>query len=330
MNKFVVITTINLPRFEKLSLFIDAGYEVVIVGDLKTNNTAWENLPKDIHYLSFQDQERMSPELSNLIGPNTYARKNFGYIYAAGKGATIILDTDDDTFFRNSVNCPIKFTQEGKRWEFYGNNTFNPYKFYAPASRIWPRGFPLRELVDNLNSRNLDVRESNQSESDIYQFLVSGEPDVDAIYRLTVSPEPMDFEVNDELVFLHGSTFSPANTQATVWVNTEKFEFLYIPRNVAFRFCDILKMFVAQTNSSIAYGGFLFEQIRNEHDLMKDFESEVDVYLRSELAVKALITHKPDNLPSAYEVLSDSGIVPTDEVHIAQLFRKLINENIDR
>lgn len=330
IKKFVVITSINPPRFEKLKLFTDADYEVVIVGDRKTDEAAWNIAIEKVHFLSYKAQEDISLELSNLIGPNSYARKNFGYIFALRLGADVILDTDDDTFFRDSVNCPIEFIKNASWFEYKAEETFNPYQFFAYGERMWPRGYPLREIVNNLNNGKPELRQTTNSQVDILQFLVSGDPDVDAIFRLTVSPEPKLFGVSHELVNLGKDSYVPANTQAAFWINRAGFEFLYIPRNVAFRFCDILKMFVAQSTLTLAYGGFLFEQIRNDHDLIKDFESEVDVYLKTELTIQTLREHKMKNIEDCYISLSQVGVVPEDEVKIATLFASLMNEYINR
>lgn len=117
---------------------------------------------------------------------------------------------------------------------------------------------------------------------------------------------------------------SPGNTQSTLWVNPEKFKYLYIPRWVTFRFCDILKMYIAQTRSNFSYAGFWSEQYRNPHDYMVDFESEVQCYLNTERLVAHLETSETLDLHQIYSELADIGICTKQEAEAAMLFESIL------
>jgi len=61
---------------------------------------------------------------------------------------------------------------------------------------------------------------------------------------------------------------------------------LYLPCFVSFRMTDIWRSFVAQAalwvhGSTLAFHSATVEQVRNEHNLMKDFQDEVIGYLNN-------------------------------------------------
>ena len=319
--KYVVITSINPPH-DRLSNFVELGYKVV-VGDNKTDSETWKQLPKDIVYLSLLDQREISPQLDDLIGRGTYARKNFGYLWAAQNGATIIWDTDDDTFVRQEVGDPLSYVDLNFRTSSPVNTVWNPFSYFAQNSKLWPRGYPLQLVFPEVIARELEIENDTfvlNPRIDILQMLVSGDPDVDAIYRLLVNPYSMNFPPSQKVVDIDFTSWSPGNTQATLWLNRLSFPFLYVPRWVSFRFCDILKMYIAQTSNYLSYGGFLMEQVRNEHDLMADFESEIPVYLLVVNLLKILSGCRGESLSMIYERLVMQSICEPREIEAAALF----------
>jgi len=95
MNNFIVTTTINKKTLalEKYSNLKD--WNLIVVGDKKTPHNYYKN-NKKIIYLSPNDQEKIDTKLSNLIGWNCVARRNFGFILATKLGAKLIATVDDD------------------------------------------------------------------------------------------------------------------------------------------------------------------------------------------------------------------------------------------
>ena len=103
------------------------------------------------------------------------------------------------------------------------------------------------------------------------------------------------------------------------------FPLLYLPVYTTFRFTDILRGLIAQPimwlyNYHLGFTSASVVQKRNKHNLIKDFESEIPMYLHSERIVPIVqdaIHNKnsiSDNLYEAYKALYRAGIVPKDEI----------------
>jgi len=308
------------------------GWQIVVVGDLSTNHAEWHSVVSDsLHYLSPTDQDKLFPEFSKIIGYKNYARKNIGYLYAAMNGATQIFDTDDDTFIRKESLVYFKDFNNCDFFDVNGEDFFNPYLYFAEGSDIWPRGYPLRFVSSDkrkLRQGQTISKSNSRINFDVLQTLVNSEPDVDAIYRMTVTDNIKDFEVSSSILKINKPIFVPGNTQSTLWINSKKFRFLYVPRWVSFRFCDILKMYIAQRYSELAYAGFWTDQIRNPHDYMVDFESEIECYLQTEPAIKYLKSTSESNLAKIYKDLFELRICKELEAEAAGMFENLMKELI--
>ena len=164
----------------------------------------------------------------------------------------------------------------------------------------------------------------NSVQIGIVQSLVRGDPDVDAICRLT-QPANIDrlaFVDNKQVAFDRGC-YVPANTQATLWLNRPLFYLLYVPCTVSFRFCDILKMYVAQRclwqhDLRLCYTSPLVHQKRNEHDLLQDLDSEHSMHMQVLKLIDALepvqLQGTVDDLSTIYQQLIDVGIVQQQEM----------------
>ncbi len=324
--KCVVITSINPPN-ARLSEFVELGYEVIVVGDTKTDEDLWQNLPEGILYLGIQQQEEFAPELSQAIGWKTYARKNIGYLYALARGAQTIWETDDDTFARSEVGDPLSFLGAKAQSQLVSGTTasvWNPYSEFAPASGLWPRGMPLALIRA---SSQATIQTDSTESWDVLQTLVNLEPDVDAIFRLTVSDSIFDFPPTRNLFTLGRNVVSPGNTQSTFWKRDHAARFTYFPSTVSNRFADILKMYVAQTNLRVAYAGFLTEQIRNAHDYMMDFREETDMYLKLDVLVDYILNvEHASGLSEIYRELAHLGICLPRESQIVEAFEKKFDE----
>lgn len=328
--KCVLITSINPPH-ARLSEFVDLGYEVIVVGDTKTNEQLWRNLPQGIIYLGVKQQEEFAPVLSQAIGWKTYARKNIGYLYALARGAQTIWETDDDTFVRPDVGDPLLYLgTEAESKEILGTtpSVWNPYEEFAPASGLWPRGMPLAMIRTN---SKVEVRENSGETWDVLQTLVNLEPDVDAIFRLTVSDSIFDLPATKNIFNIGSLLVSPGNTQSTFWKRGQTARFTYFPSTVSNRFADILKMYVAQVTLQLAYAGFLTEQVRNAHDYMTDFREETDMYLKLDALVHYIQNaDQSRDLIDIYADLVRLGICLPRELQIVQEFEKKFDEVINR
>jgi len=315
MDKFIVITSIFLPTeaIEKFAKLND--WKVIVVGDKKTA-TDWNY--QGVTYLSPEGQQEVANEFSGLLPWNSYTRKNIGYFYAISKGARVIYESDDDNIpLDNWVNEP-EFSTDA---ELLSDASFVNIYSYFTDKKVWPRGIPLRCVLDPETpkasaAKNLKVG--------VWQFLADGDPDVDAIYRLT-NNTPIYFNWRTSLV-MDQDTCCPFNSQNT-YFRREVFPLLYLPSTVTFRFTDILRGLVAQpilwaAGYHLGFAGATVLQKRNPHDYLKDFESEIPCYLTAEkvvqIAKEAVYREKsiPENLLSVYRALSDKGIVTDKELEI--------------
>jgi hypothetical protein len=325
MNKWVVITSINGPQ-PRYRDYIERGWHLVVVGDLKSPSKEFENWNTESqHFLSAQMQSEMYPELSDAIGFNTYARKNLGYLYALAQGAKVIWETDDDTFIRPELPDPTALFEISGNYVVRGKRqAFNPYVYFAPNSGLWPRGFPLRNVslgrFSHPESISVEEENFNLDDVDVIQTLVNLEPDVDAIYRLVIGDNQLEFPYRNDLLLLDNGIVAPGNTQSTFWSTKRSFPYMYVPRHVDFRFCDILKSFVAQSELKMAYGGFLVDQVRNPHDYLDDFKSEVSCYLQSEKVIEIVTSRKTRSIIEVYKELIEAHICEESELEILSLF----------
>jgi hypothetical protein len=315
MRKFIVITSIFEPTEAVTAFARQEDYKLVVVGDKKTPS-GWRC--NNVDFLSVEKQETIGFELEKYLPYNHYCRKMLGYLYAMSQQADVIIDTDDD-------NIPL---QEWGFPAFYGNfpvlpsnyGFINIYDFYT-SQKIWPRGLPLK-YINSKNKIQRDEIVEQEVNIGVWQGLANGDPDVDATYRLTSDQECI-FEDNGYYVLEKG-TVTPFNSQNTAFLK-DLFVLLYLPGFVTFRFTDILRGLIAQPimwlyGYRLGFTNATVIQKRNPHDYMKDFESEIPMYLHSEAIIESVSTSisknvsMGDNLHRAYLKLNSMNIVPKEEI----------------
>lgn len=314
----LVVTSIQRPTPQLRSLIESHDFHsVVVVGDLKTpSDWSWPGSK----YLSIEEQLFIQPKLAELTPWNTYARKNLGYLACLADGATVIFESDDDNGpLPRLVPLAIEATFEGKVVESE-SGWINPYRM-TNRPDIWPRGLPLDEIQNNTTYKSADCRIDNVA---VQQWLAAGEPDVDAIYRLTRGESSAELE-GGRFAVGHGS-FTPFNSQSTAWHSL--FELMYLPATVSFRMTDIWRSFIAlrvmhSVGASLVYMGPGVHQDRNPHNLLSDFESEIPGY-RWNGRIRGLLDEVPFavgdsinvRLRRCYEALVSAEIVDSDELTI--------------
>lgn len=319
-EKVIVITTIFRPTEAALKFSKLPGWHLVVAGDRKTPGD-WA-VP-GATFLSAADQEASGYQVAKALPWNHYCRKMIGYVHAIKRGAQVIVDTDDDNLPKADWAFPpfegeFPATADGLGF-------VNVYKLYTDM-RIWPRGFPLQLLTSEKSVVKRSALGPKPCRVGIWQGLADGDPDVDAIYRLTDNT-PCCFSDGPPVV-LGKETLCPFNSQNTAY-RRELFPLLYMPAHVTFRFTDILRGLVAQpilwaAGWRLGFTKATVVQERNPHDYLKDFQSEIPCYLHAVAvidAVKAAI--KPegsvgDNLHRAYRELVRVGIVPEKELPLLE------------
>lgn len=339
VNKINIVVITSISQYDSfginklLSFLMSNKLKAVIVADKKT--PAWPNDPH-IDFLSINRQMELWPKLAIKIPFNHYSRKNLGYLRAVSLGATSILDTDDD-------NYPTSNPWDFKSKQYRQNVTvgwLNVYRYFAEKN-LWPRGLPLRFVNQPLKEMTLVEL---TKEIACFQSIVDLDPDIDAIGRM-LFPEKVIF--SEELPVILGEGICPTNSQATIW-SSWVLPLLYLPSTATFRMTDIWRGLIAQTAIQ-AFGGMTvfgklgFEQIRNEHDLNKDFESEVSGHLHSEKVseISKLVwssgSYSKDTnsilagMNTIYSKLASIGIIDPFELEILAEWEKCINKlNVNR
>jgi hypothetical protein len=314
--KHIVITTIFPPTQAVQDFAKREGWRLVVAGDRKTP-TDWEY--PNVDFISAAAQEEQGSSLSRVLPWNHYCRKMLGYLHAIRSGAQQIVDTDDDNIPKQNWSFPAT---EGNFDTTAPDRGFvNVYRAFTQLP-IWPRGFPL-ERIQDAQAQDTSARPANVRVG-IWQGLADGDPDVDAIYRLT-NNTPCKFDERAPLVLGRG-TWSPFNSQNTL-ITRELFPLLYLPAFVTFRFTDILRGLVAQpimwaAGYHLGFTAATVVQERNPHDYLKDFESELPCYLLVQKVahtVSAVVRDSAsvtDNLFNAYEALLATNVVKQEEMPV--------------
>ena len=104
---------------------------------------------------------------------------------------------------------------------------------------------------------------------------------------------------------------------------------LLLPCSVTFRYCDILKGIIANmllrfNDKNMAYTSPNVTQLRNEHDLMSDFESEYSMYIANEKIIPIIqdgvenMKNNKEILYKIYQNLFDNNIITQLDLDICQ------------
>lgn len=322
-NHSLVVTSISRPNKALKRLAegsVRHGVAFLVIGDAGS--------PSDFQldgcdFFSLDRQRRTDFDFAGACPERHYARKNIGYLIAAQRGATTIIETDDDNlpddaFWANRRRSQTVPVAKDLGW-------LNVYKYFTEC-HIWPRGYSLEHLATEPPA--YDALPRLDVDCPIQQGLANENPDVDAIYRLTM-PLPQLFR-NDRSVAISAGTWCSFNSQNTTWWR-DAFPLLYLPSHCSFRMTDIWRSFVAQRVAWANQWGILFHeptvrQERNEHDLMHDFNDEIVGYLNNRKICEELenVPVKPgrdnigDNLKLCYEKLIRMFLIPPAELDLLE------------
>ena len=276
-------------------------------------NTGWtEGEGNDaVVYLRPDDQVAMQKPFVDALPWNHFGRKNIGYLYAIMHGAKVIWDFDDDNALKfwipgaappGAPSIDEAFPEdEGQTIEVLEPKdhdwpTYNPYPALgAPTLPSWPRGLPLEDIkVSNCSDTPLHTIKLKPSSIGVLQSLTDYQPDVDAIFRLTM-PIPFFFnrpKENKHLMIPKGC-LTPYNAQATLHFKAGFFG-LFLPITVSGRVTDIWRSFIAQRlfwDVGLQLGFIarpLVVQDRNVHSNIGDLGSEWDLYIKGKQLMEFL------------------------------------------
>jgi hypothetical protein len=324
----LVITTINKPNKvinKYLELTKKNKIYYLIIGDKKT-----PNYNKKYNFFNLKKQKSFDFNCHKLLPYNSYSRKNIGYLIAMKNNSKIIVETDDDNYPKDNFFKNLEIKKILK--EYSGPEWINVLKIFKKNNKlIWPRGFPLNLINDKkkLKAKRKEIF------SPIQQRMCDGDPDVDAIYRLTNKLEDHIFR-NDNIA-IDNKSICPFNSQNTVW-HEVAFPLIYLPSYCTMRSTDIWRGFIAlkiikNYNWNLTFLRSTVIQNRNIHDLMDDFKQEIPVYentiklcnILKKLKLRKKYKDILINLYNCYEKLVSEKILNKNELPLLKEWLKDVN-----
>jgi hypothetical protein len=277
MKKIIVTTTINAPT-QALELYAALpDWDLIVVGDLKTPHSLYKDRD-DLIYLSPDEQTKLYPELSEVIGWNCIQRRNIGFVHAFNLGADIMATVDDDNIPYENWGQDLLIGKTIMVDSYTSNGLFfDPISTAIGLSNtdydhnIWHRGYPV-QLLYSKDSKHYDNRTVDVK---VQAAFWDGDPDVDAICRIANSPI-VKFENFEPFTT---KDLTPFNSQNTFIAREVIPKYMMIPH--VGRMDDIWGAYIYQQmtdDSGIVFTNATVRQDRNEHNLVKDLENEVIGY----------------------------------------------------
>jgi len=302
MKKTIVTTTINPPTKATLEFCKRRDFDFIIVGDLKTPHEDYKDLEKkfpQVKYLSPEEQEEKYKDLSDSIGWNCIQRRNLGFVHAYLEGYEIIASIDDDNIPYEDWGKNIMVGKEVE-CDLYStdNIVFDPLSV-TNHNYIWHRGFP----IDLLDKRDLVEYKGKIKRKILVQAdLWDGDPDIDAMARLTIKPIVKFENINSPYC---SNVISPFNSQNT-FLSREVMKY-YMMLPFVGRMDDIWASYILQYHFSenlIYYKPTVYQE-RNKQDLIKNLENELLGYRKTMNFIENLSNYwnnLPENTKNSFEI----------------------------
>ncbi|CEO94321.1 STELLO glycosyltransferase [Plasmodiophora brassicae] len=337
-KQWSVVTTIFEPSDAvKKQANLGPDWCIVIVGDRKSPPVYHVEGSSTIVYLDANDQETFGkefPEFFSTLNWNHFGRKNVGFLYAIAHGAQAIWDFDDDNILKDHADIKVPGEDEDYSVDLPKDHdfpTYNPYvKMGAPHSPSWPRGIPLTHIKDS-GSWKSSLQRARVKGRDValIQSLADHDPDMDAIYRLTM-PLPFNFQPPSDAapIVLPPKTLAPLNAQACLF-RRAAFWMLLLPVTVHGRVSDIWRGYAGQRllwdlGLHVIFSPPIVDQFRNPHSYLADFDSEIPLYTRAGALVEFLhqwssaATTLPGRVEQLWIALYERGYVEMKDVVLVQ------------
>lgn len=275
----IVTTTINSPTLAThkfCEIANKKGFSFVIVGDLKTPHEEYHKLEKKyscVSYISPKMQDKLYPELSNIIGWRTIQRRNIGFVYAYDRGCDVLATVDDDNIPYDNWgdNIYVGETVTYDEWLPKSVEIFDPLSI-TKDNHVWHRGFPIQYLQQR---HDVEYRGKNTKICLVQANLWDGDPDIDAMARLTHKP----CVKYDDIQQPYGSAVkAPFNSQNT-FIAREAIPYYAVLPFVG-RMDDIWGSYILQSHfpNAVIYDVATVYQDRNVQDLVTNLENEIIGY----------------------------------------------------
>lgn len=312
----IVTTTINSPTVATLK-FCEItkkrkNFKFVIVGDTKTPHSEYRELENNfpnVTYLDPEDQSELYPELSEIIGWKTIQRRNIGFVYAYDQGCDVLATVDDDNIPYDNWGETV-YVGEEVTYDAYKPkrlNVFDPLSV-TRDNYVWHRGYPIQYLSERLDVEYIGKRTKKCL---VQANLWDGDPDIDAMARLTYKPCVKYSDVNGPF----GSEYiAPFNSQNT-FIAREAIPYYAVLPFVG-RMDDIWGGYILQSYfpNSVIYDVATVYQDRNVQDLVTNLENEIIGYRNT---ISFIDTNK----------ISYKGALPKETLDFWICYRKQFNES---
>lgn len=311
MKKIIVTTTINSPTIATHKFAEIAqrdNWTFIIVGDTKTPHEEYYELEKtysNVKYLSPEEQEREYKDISDVIGWKTIQRRNIGFIAAYKMGGDIIATVDDDNIPYDNwgKNICIGKTIEVDLYE-PELDVFDPLSI-TKDNYIWHRGYPIEYLQKR---HRVEYKGKIKRKVLVQADLWDGDPDIDAMARLTYKPIVKYSDITEPYC---SNKISPFNSQNT-FLSREVIPY-YSVLPFTGRMDDIWGGYILQHYfpNSVVYSPASVYQDRNVQDLIVNLEKEIIGYRSTLQLVQNLISY--------------DKIIPKDALAFFELYKKQFN-----
>ena len=369
-----VVTTIFEPSEAVRRQVELKGWCIVVVGDRKgPKDYPIDATQHNYVFLTAADQEELANHFPvvKALPWNHFGRKNVGFLYAILHGAQLVWDFDDDNMLLSpQLNIPSNpwiakanaasgasannsssgdstlpgwdTTSFGPTFQVlqvqgYKFPSFNPYPLMgAPSTPCWPRGLPLEHIkYTGLNTSMLRKTEISTASIGIIQSLANHDPDIDAIFRLTM-PIPFDFPGDfpqgsgaaSRPLLVPADTYAPYNAQATLHTYSALWSLL-LPVTVHGRVSDIWRGYIAQRlgrdiGMRLLFSAPMVRQDRNSHNYLADFDSEEPLYKRASKLLQQLDEWAPQThslvgrIEELWVYLYEHGYFALDDIVLVQ------------
>jgi len=357
-DQWAVVTTIHVPNASIVGVSNLRSWCLVIIGDTITPDESYNDLAskENVFYLSAEYQKKfLTGNLFMEMMPfKSFARKNIGYLFAIQFDARVIYDFDDDNvlmpledgvsippplfYFENDESSSSKRTVLLKFMDStqqYDSLAFNPLIHMGASHQYsWPRGFPIDELQKNFLHGNLyttEVGDLPLSSIGVMQSLCNGDPDTDAIFRMTrLNSTDLTFDRSAKSIplLVPYSMYTPYNAQATTHLYNA-FWGLYLPITVPGRVTDIWRSYITQrimkdVGLHVIYTPPIVQHERSPHDYLADFNAENDLYLKTSKLLEFLsswtsdATNLPERICELWIELYERNYIKSDDVEAAR------------
>jgi hypothetical protein len=245
----------------------------------------------DVRIPNLEEQVQFLKKLDlpdDFIPWNTDNRRNVGFLMALETGCDVIISIDDDNFCRPEVDFVGEHLVVGK--QINDNMVSTSDGWFNNCSlldtdvpiEIFPRGFPYFARNNNRTIETGFAKE--ESVVAINAGLWLDDPDVDAVTRLSLSPQAQAFKPTS--IILGADTWSPINTQNTALTREAALAFYYARMGYPLkglkidRYGDILSGYFVQKcakhlGQAVRFGPPVCEHKRTPHNLLKDLYHEL-------------------------------------------------------